>query len=235
MDTLPNSAETMMVAGAQKALRFLGYGDPKSARIWFVGLEESRAFERQSDFDILPDTPFKAYEGCRGEATPVYVVVSKIVTGLLGQNWNATWREYRDRKLFHTNTQAVLLNLYPLGKGRLKSWPKQYFDWFKMTRDQYYSWVTDDKSGRFPHICTLRNKHRRPLTVCFGTTAWVDFRKCFTLTSPANGLPFEFHQTDRIVLTPFFRHSLMPDDRIRSLIEQINARSLNPFQLRGRQ
>lgn len=223
-----NTVMTLSAERLQKAKRFLGYGDPQSAKIWFVGLEEHDQFERPEDIDTkLPNSTFLISDVKESGRTPIYEIMSKIVTGLLGQDWRADWWGYMFNRLFRAGGEAVQANLYPFGKSTFQCWPRLYKAWLGMTHDRYYQWIATEETGRFPLICTERARYGDPLTVCFGQSA--GFRQCFNLT-PMAGNPFEFHDLSRIILTPFFRYSLMSNDRIHSLIRQINERGMNPFQ-----
>ncbi|MBU0678348.1 MAG: hypothetical protein KJ626_09535 [Verrucomicrobia bacterium] len=219
----------------ENALRFLGYGDPRSARLWFVGIEEALGFEKPEDLDRIVKYPFTAYDGCAGSPTPVYAIMSQIVTGLLGQSWEDEWPAYRDRVLFSSGSEAVQANLYPLGKAHVSTWPQQYTDWLGLTADQYYAWVADENSGRFAFIRQTRSESENPLTICFGTTVWHDFTKCFALDeSLFFGYQdvFRFYPEERVILTPFFwtgGKKGMTYARVQKLIDLINELGMNPY------
>ena len=68
-----------------RVIKLLGWGDVKSAKLWFIGLEESAAFESSRDFEALQKEDFSAYSGCLGAKTPIYVIMSKIILGLQGE------------------------------------------------------------------------------------------------------------------------------------------------------
>jgi hypothetical protein len=217
------------------ALRFLGYGDPRNARLWFVGIEEALGFEKPEDLDKIVEQSFTAYDGCEGSPTPVYAIISQIVTGLLGQSWEEEWPAYRDKRLFSKGSEAVQANLYPLGKAHVNTWPKEYSDWLGLSAEQYYEWISDEISGRFAFIRQTRSEFSNPVTVCFGTTVWHDFIKCFALDeSLFVGYQdvFRFYPQERVILTPFFwtgGKKGMTYARVQKLIDLINEQGMNPY------
>jgi hypothetical protein len=217
------------------AIRFLGYGDPETARLWFFGIEETLQFKSLDELMRTIKTPFEQYQGCKDSQTTVYPIMSKVAIGLLGQNWQEQWPEYRDKKLFSTGSEVVQANLYPLGKARVSKWPDEYVEWFGLDQDQYLQWIADDNSGRFAFIRKTRSEYQNPLTICFGATVWHDFIKCFNLEySLFIGYQdlFRFYPHERVILTPFFwsgGKSGMSDALIQRFIELINHLQMNPF------
>lgn len=218
-----------------QVMKMLGWGDTRSAKIWFIGLEEASGFKGIEDFEKLQKEEFRPYQGCKGEKTPIYVIMSKIVLGLRGENWRSDWSGYRDNKLFAEGSDALQTNLYPLGKKKLTEWPEQYGSLFGISAADYYGIMSDSNNSRYRLIRERRKDCGDPLTICFGTSGWRDFVKCLELdhavSEELNGL-FRFYAKEKVVLTPFFwsgGKNGLSDVRIQQLIEAINKLGLNPL------
>lgn len=220
-----------MFSRLNNSLRFLGYGDPESAKLWFVGIEEALESESK-DLDRIVEHPFEICDGCPGEPTRVYAIISQIVTGLRGEDWRGRWKEYRDKTLFSKGSDAVQANLYPLGKAHMSSWPAAYTALGLTTKKEYYKWIAG-VSGRFLHLRETRSRRDNPLTICFGTSVWPDFIECFALhKSPVIDDAFHFYPEERVILTPFFwtgGKNGMRHERVEKLIALINKREMNPY------
>jgi hypothetical protein len=222
-----------MFSRLDNALRFLGYGDPESAKLWFVGIEEARPFETIEELDRVVEHPFKICAGYEGSPTRVYAIISQIVTGLFGKDWKNQWKDYREQILFSRGSEVVQANLYPLGKPRRSSWPVIYTE-IGLSHKEYYEWIAGAESKRFLLLRKTRSNHDNPLTICFGTSVWSDFIKCFALDES----PFDdyqhvrFYPKERIILTPFFwtgGKKGITHVRVQQLIDLINKIEMNPY------
>ena len=214
-----------------RATRFLGHGDPRSAKLWFVGLEEPVPLQKISDLNELPTDIFRTRNGCAGTSTAVYAIISKLIMSLQGDTAPNDWRTYRDNRLFAAGSEVFLTNLYPLGKKIEKDWPRQYQKWLGMTREEYYRWIQRDAPQRFNFLKEQRQHYGQPLTICFGKRHWPHFARCFQLQDEL------FHDTTRfrcypeagMVMTEFFRSTRMPGESITALVKWINDQGLNPY------
>ncbi len=162
--------------------------------------------------------------------------MSKIILGLKGDDWENKWKEYRDEKLLGEKSEAVQINLYPLGKKHVGKWPENYKEWFDFAdTKKYYEWISEDKNGRFSQIRKKRKEHGNPLVICFGKSFWADFIQCFRLEDDLyTGYQdtFIFYQDKNVILVPFFWYggkSGMTPERIAKFIENINMLKLNPL------
>lgn len=222
----------MNLGAIKKLIGFLGYGDNSSAKLWFVGIEEASGYTTLDELKNIPDKELVTCDGCKSDKTSVYVIISKIVLALLGEDWKYGWRDYRDKRLFSIGSEAVQINLYPLGKQRVQNWPNFYDDFFMLTREQYYDMIENHNSGRFEIINRFRNENSNPLSFCFGLQFWSSFEKCFKLMSHQyleieNN--FRIYYDDNIVFAPFFRNNSMSNKRIEILIEKLNLYNINPI------
>lgn len=226
----------------------LGSGDLNTAKVWFVGIEEAEewtlakieGYENKDCNPVKPDQILKQEEEKirNGEKfTSVYDIMSKIVIGLKGDDWKnkSKWKKYRNEELFMRRSEALQVNLYPLGKGHVHVWRKEYTEWFGFKKEEYYKRVSEDKSGRFAQIRKKRKEHGNQLTICFGKSFWSDFIKCFNLEKPLytgyqNTLIF--YKKENAILVPFFWYggkSGMSHKRIGKLLGLIKKLNFNPF------
>lgn len=232
----------------------LGAGDHKTAKVWFVGIEEAQKWEekyftkiegyKNKDWNpVEGDQILKQEEEIKKDGerfTNIYDIMSKILIGLQvqGDGWTNTnkWKKYRDERLFMEKSEALQINLYPLGKKHVGDWHQEYKEWFGFaTKEEYYKWISEDESGRFAQIREKREKHGNPLTICFGKSFWTDFIKCFKLEDRLyTGYQdaFIFYKKEQVILAPFFWYggkSGMTDERTKKLLKFIDELQLNPF------
>jgi hypothetical protein len=214
-----------------RATRFLGHGDPRSAKLWFVGLEEPLPLQTITDLNELPTELFSTGNGCAGSSTAVYAIISKLITSLQGDTTPNAWRSYRDKQLFSTGSEAFLANLYPLGKRIEIEWPQQYQKWLGMTRAEYYRWIQHDAPQRFNFLKEQRQYYDQPLTICFGKRHWPHFARCFQLQEEPfqDTTRFRCYPSAGVIMTEFFRSTRMPGESISTLVKWINAQGLNPY------
>jgi len=214
------------------ATKFLGYGDPEYAKLWFVGLEDVTPLNSRAELRQLPTLPY-VYDATERNARPpaVYTVISKVVTQLKGDTKHNTWRTYRTEVLFKAKSDAFLVNLYPLGKRVEEEWPKIYQKWFDMTRDAYYRWLQYGNVQRFAFLRKSRIAYYEPLTICFGKNHWHHFARCFAADNEPCVLVdrFQVFQSRKLFMTEFFRSTRMSDESIIKLVDTINAMDMNPF------
>lgn len=216
------------------ATHFLGYGNPHTAKVWFVGLEDVRTVRSRSQLRSMP-IQFNLSRSDLGESSPsVYTVISKVITRLKGDERSTAWREYKTGHLFQPDGDALLANLYPLGKRVEQDWPHDYQEWLEMTADQYYGWIQRSELPRFEFLRRCRLRCGEPLTICFGKNHWQHFTRCFAGEGDAvsDVGRFRFIPSRRLILTEFFRSTRMPDSSIADLVCSINELSMNPYQRR---
>jgi len=247
--------EKMEVYGAMGNKRellnyLLGNGDLNTAKVWFVGIEEAEEWTEEylakiegyenKDYNPVESGQILKQEKERSEKgekfTSVYDIMSKIVVGLQGDEWQNNWKEYRNEKLFMKGSEVFQINLYPLGKKHVEDWRQEYEEWFGFTsKKQYYEWISENKSVRFAQIRKKRKEHGNPLSICFGKSFWSDFIKCFKLEETLyTGYQdtFIFYKEEKVILVPFFWYggkSGMTPERTAKFIEYINKLKLNPF------
>ncbi|MBF0397824.1 MAG: hypothetical protein HQK78_13680 [Desulfobacterales bacterium] len=227
--------------------RIYGSGDVSTAKIWFVGIEEAAEWSLQYINSLLSNNPqpWDFEPVARGSIineklkygasfTKVYDIMSKIIVGLGIPSYIIDWKDYRDHFLFQNSTEACHLNLFPLGAKNIKIWPSHYTTMFEFkNKNTYYNYI--NKSKRWNEIDAKR-KLNSPLLICFGKEQYKHFKKCFFIInkSPDDTLnDIEFYLAEKIILTPFFFSTFMPDALIDKLINKINAHNLNPLKSSG--
>jgi len=220
---------------SKRASSFLGYGDPSSAKVWFVGLEDSVPFTTLDELHHVPVVQYLAGTECKTSRSSVYNIMSKIIVALRGAHDVTEWRKYRDEELFMLGGDAFLVNLYPLGKPVEDSWPTQYRRWLGMSRKKYYCNVQSGKIPRFLFLRQQQRQYKAPLTICFGKNHWPHFAGCFGLDGRdcCEEGRYRFYPASRFVMTEFFRSTRMSDVCIDEVVRIINEMSLNPFKRSG--
>jgi hypothetical protein len=213
------------------ATRFLGYGDPEHAKIWFVGIEDVTQLKNLEELRRLPTQPYLCRSVGHDKTPSVYTIISKVVTCLKGDSQQNGWRSYRTQDLFKAKSDAFLANLYPLGKRVEEEWPETYQKWLGMTRDEYYRWLQYDNLQRFTFLRMSRLNYHEPLTICFGKNHWHHFARCFAVDRESCIAidRFQFIQSRNLVMTEFFRSTRMSDASIARLAALINELDMNPF------
>lgn len=203
---------------------FKGFGEP-FGKIWFIGIEESGVWsddpnEFQKEIKSYScKGGFKFNNGSNSLKTPVYVIISKIMSGLNGKGFD--WREYRKICLFRPKTDVFQMNLYPLGKKNVGDWPAHYKSLFSYGKEDYERYISDVKELRFPKLRKFWHEKSPQITICFGKTYWSDFKELLDL----DGRPeshkdgsIQLYRGEKVVLTPFFGNGQMGEDRIQTLV-----------------
>ena len=219
----------------EKATQFLGYGDPRHAKIWFVGLEAATPFGSLEELKRSCDQAYVTMAGCQSAKPAVYTVISKLIMALCGDATEAAWRTYRSEELFSAGSEAFLTNLYPLGKPIEKAWPAKYQRWLGVESAEYYKLLQTEVVPRFSFLRAERAAYKPALTVCFGKKHWKHFARCFALEQATyeDIGRFRLYTKDRLLMTEFFRSTRVSDDSISKLVECINAARLNPCRIVG--
>jgi hypothetical protein len=212
----------------ERIFNFLGNGDPSTAKIWFVGIEEAEKLENRKDIDQYFDgkAEFKTNSEPNAKYTPDYDIMSKIVLGLNGKQWKnkKCSTEYRRNELFTEGNEVVQLNLYPLGKKSLATRPDSYLGLFGLELSEYKKEIGLRSKDRFQRIFEKRIQSGNPLTICFGKSHWGKFKECFQLKGEIIEKDwFVFHDSEKIIFTPFFRygHKMFDNSKIEQLVNFI--------------
>lgn len=207
--------------------KFKGFGNP-TGDFWFIGIEEAMP----TTFDSLQETLTNYQEEILstkiGEIketadrlgnkfTKVYDIMSKIITN--GDNW----KEYRDSRLLQADSCEFQMNLFPLGKPRVLTWPTYYNELFSIPSIDFY--IDHVKSTRFKMLKSFWDKYHPMTTICFGTSFQNDFKTVFNLSDSEevsfNEEKIYFYPKERILITPFFDYRQLKSKGISKIIEII--------------
>ena len=196
---------------------FLGFGHP-DAPIWFVGLEEGGQWHDDPQEDERKYAEYGRgflYTDAENRGrTAVYDIMSKIVVAALGDASARSYEEYRKHRLFREGGHAFQANLYPLGKKSLDAWPEWYPELFGVrTLDEYRERVRPD---RYRLLQSARRKYARSVVICFGKTAWAEFREALDLDDAYDDSIVKrcrVYPSAGVVMTPFFSYRRGAMDR----------------------
>ena len=144
--------------------------------------------------------------------------MAKIMTGLFP---TTDWRTYRNNLLLTKDGNEFQMNLYPLGKKSLNTWPDFYQRQFEFKNKQEY--LTKVQADRFPSLYNYWKQNAPEFTICFGIGNIDDFKKAFRLSSEfelkdSNSFLFS---TEKVLITPFFDNRNMGQERINKTVNTI--------------
>ena len=220
----------------EKELRFLGHGDPRSAVIWFIGIDEGYGFLEPNDL-IDSKENFIIYKEGEIAKTHDTAIMSKIITGLKGLDWKVKWKNYRNKELFTTNSEAFLTYMFPIGKDTQDQWPDEYINIAGMSAPDYYSYVLSENGGRLEFLKKQISYFKPHLVIFFGKSEktlryWKSFLRAFNLENEIYiGLKenYRIYVNFRVIVTPQFSNRSMTNYHIDILLNIINKQKLNPF------
>ncbi|MCX6152610.1 MAG: hypothetical protein NT007_00460 [Candidatus Kapabacteria bacterium] len=208
---------------------FLGYGDKESAKIWFIGIEEGKEFQKLEDLKTEAENFQISKEG-ESYHSPIYDVMTKIWEGLKCDD-----KQVSKAELFKKGNPVIQSNIYPLGKHSIYSWEKNYSEWFGFENEkEYYDWIESEViNKRFEIINNFKKENDNLLIICFGKAEWKHYIQCFDLENNfylGFNDDFRIYKEQKIILTPFFNAGRgMNNKNIGILVEKIKELKLNPF------
>ena len=206
---------------------FKGFGNPEG-EIWFVGLEEAANFEIEFDLilksyskEFIPGVKGSIQEDAKKHGnsyTKVYDVMSKLMVGLFPVTDR---KNYRNCSLLTKDGNEFQMNLYPLGKKSLKTWPEFYQRQFGFQNKQKY--LTTVQVDRFPNLYKYWKQNSPDFTICFGLGNIDDFIKAFQLDTELQVKEsyLSLFPRERILITPFFDNRNMGQNRIDKTVTTI--------------
>jgi len=236
-----------------RASRFLGWGDPTSAKVWFIRDDSPIEYESPEKLDdefLLPDADLvsEPKPWRRSPVTskwpwgrsPIPRALSRVLIGLqegvdaLSDGRDNRFGTYADLELFAPSSCALFSFLYPLGwRTYEKNWPDRYRDWFGLTHAEYRDRVARG-FGRYDRIWTTWKRNSPPLTICWPKRSWADHVACLNLgdrPSVTEG-PFVLYPDDGVVLSPFIASMNSWEkalENVRALVETVRSHDMNPF------
>ncbi len=205
---------------------FLGYGNSEGSLLFISGYEEAGDWSMEG---ILDDSLFEKYrwpflastEKDDSKRTPVYEIISKIITLYEGGNLNRYYDYYRNR-LFFPEEIAMEINLFPLGRKKHNSWPTHYNDPLNFGFSSEAEYLKAVENHRFPLIKKFWEENKeRLVTICFAgipnqESGWDNFKKLFNLEKEENVIipkhNIVYYPNLRIILTKFFDYRFLGGD-----------------------
>ncbi len=135
----------------QNALHDLGYGDFRSAKIWFLGIDDGNGiWEPEEILDIDPYATLSTSENA--EDKQAASVISKIITGLINPRNPQKWEEYLKKRLFTEGSEAFLTYMFPIGRGTQDDWFSEYEKICGVSSNDYYHYVLKERPGRLGYL-----------------------------------------------------------------------------------
>ena len=216
---------------------YLGWGDIAPGTLTFCGIEGSRTIER--------DDLGKVFQAGSSEAhfspaitqadlvslaktaggRPIRTITCKIASGL--SESGLTWREYRDKMLWVPGSGLAQLNLLPLDKPTVASWPDSYRDLFGFGSEQYTDYRAAVRHTRYELLRAYREVMQPSALVCFGMGEHAAFREAFAVQGPGEPLDPEgriiAYSKERTLLVPFFAYRHMSHSQIDLIVAKLSA------------
>ena len=187
--------------------KHLGIGDPTTAKLLFIGVEQGGACEdlcsqKEQDPEFVKWRPLEK----KNKAwSPVWTKITRVSSNVRGY---ANQIKYRETELFQKDSFEILTDLFPLSKPRKGDW-QSYKD--VLQRSEYQDWLVENIEEGYKRIRSVQTSMRnRIATICFGKANWADHIQCLELdgipnTSLGEGRDkFIVYIDVRTILAPFF-------------------------------
>lgn len=194
--------------------KYLGSGDINS-KLWFVGIEEGGEVitEQNLSEQIKLCKQETQFFDDASSSTPVWSIISELLYEKFSQKNNLDKQEYR-KKLFHKDfSYFFLTELFPLPRPNNSTWSENYYKLFGYTQSDFYEYLSDVRSFRFPILYNKWAEKKPELTICFGSTYWNEFINLFRLGHSAfNNLPDSdilIFPKEKVLLCPFFDYRII--------------------------
>lgn len=218
--------------------KYLGAGNINS-KIWFVGVEEGGKPVSEKNLEKQLSTCKKGTQFFDNASsnTPVWNIISTLLYDKFSKVHKLNIDEYREKLFSKEYSYFFLTELFPLPKINISNWPENYFKIFGYNNNDYYKYLSDIRSYRYPIIFNKWNEVKPKLTICFGVTFWNEFINLFKLSHS----PFEKidnynlikYSNENIVLAPFFNNRTIKTKEIDILKQLINdSISISSFSTR---
>lgn len=204
----------------------LGSGTIES-KIWFVGIEEGGS--PIDDTNLL-----EQLSRCKESLNFPYVsgntAVWKIISDLMWEKYSnkikIDKKEYRNKIFSEDYPHFFLTELFPLPKPNTSSWSDNYVKIFGYSKNDYFKYLSDVRSIRFPIIYKKWLEVNPLITICFGSSYWDKFINLFKLGHSRfiniDGSGLRKYPKENILLTPFFGYRTIRGNDIETLKQAIN-------------
>ena len=207
----------------ERACRYLGWGDPSGNGLWFIGLEEGgepfTGANQVNAWFTQDDGRGYYWDGEFLLAAPVEDAVP-FPHGSFGNSkiphWEAkiacrasaselVWPQYKDSMLWRAGRKVFHANLFPLPKKAADDWPSHFEKTFGFAKNDFAQYRAAVKSPRQRWFLDFWKARKPTATICFGTTAWQDFRELLELDERVADLSInsklQIFEPQRVILT----------------------------------
>lgn len=206
-----------------KRARHLGIGDPKTANLLFIGVEQGGDHKDLHSYEIQePEfVQWKPFEKKNKPWSPVWTKITRVSCSIRGIQAH---REYRKKELFQEGCFELLTDLFPLSKPRKGGWPYHK----DLERSEYRDWIDKNIKERYEKIYRFQNSMRnRIASICFGKSNWEDHIKCLQLEDipyfpVGEGRDtFIVYTQAKTILSPFFGNGALKNAVLDMIILEI--------------
>ena len=220
----------------EKALRYLGRGDPASACLWFLGIDDGCGFRAPDDLAYLCSEP-NSHASATLSHSQENAIIARLVVSLMKPERPLPWKAYRDNKLFTKGSEAFLTYIFPIGRNTWEKWPSIYEEKFGMTSARYHTFALLERPGRLGYLHEVMQRGNCRLLIFYGMSKstrnyWKSIMDFFDLKEDvflSIGDYIRAYPVKRIVMLPPFTNTSMKQATIHRIVRLIDEIGLNPF------
>jgi|ERR1035438_10111249 hypothetical protein len=206
---------------------YIGSGNI-SSKIWFVGIEEGGEAISEKDLDeqLSKCQEEHKYFNDASSKTPVWGIIADLLYDKYLDKHKLGKKEYRQNMFNENYSYFFLAELFPLPKPNTSSWSEDYNKIFGYSKNDFYQYLSDVRSFRYPIIYKKWMEIKPSLTICFGSSYWNEFINLFKLghsrfiNLPGSGLIK--YPDENIILTPFFDYRRIKSEDRMTLKQIVN-------------
>ncbi|MCK9210526.1 MAG: hypothetical protein M0P61_06810 [Ignavibacteriaceae bacterium] len=207
--------------------KFLGSGDINS-KIWFVGIEEGgkTVTKKNISEQLTICKEETTFFPLASDNTPVWNIIAELLFSKYSNIHKLKDTEYRQKMFDEKYSCFFLTELFPLPRLNNSSWEENYTELFGYSQSDYFDYLSDVRSFRFPIIYKKWIEKRPTITICFGSTYRYEFINLFQLghsrfiNLPDTGILN--YPKENILLCPFFNYRTIKNKERDILKELIN-------------
>jgi len=201
----------------------LGLGDPDSASLLFIGVEQGGEHSELGEEEEDSQSEITQWDlnDRKKKWSYVWTAIAKSVRWLYHHN---DYKKYMHSGLFRFGCHEVLVDLFPLAKPGKRKWPYDE----SISQIEYRNWLDENLESRYQRILAVhKNMANRIATICFGKGNWKDHVKCLGLENSHyrklgdKRSELRVYAEENTILAPFFGNGCMPDKLLMSVISEI--------------
>ena len=192
-------------------LNYLGWGDPEPT-ILTIGVEEKETWcSKETNIHEVKQKIRKNFSKriIQSKGPHVFSIahpIAKILSSLRSDYKNDDWRFYRDNILWTKGSKVANINLFPLGKDRLKAkLPCCYKELFGIGQNDIKEYETLVRKIRYKKIVEFRNSTNIKAIICYGKSYWKEFESLLEVNKGIDiNSNIRIYEDERIILTRHF-------------------------------